>query len=59
VDLSASVSAQDWFVGYLEAKGNVFFFAINLDGASFADIRERRVSLCKQILSDLGYLPIH
>jgi beta-lactamase class D len=46
-----------WFVGYLEAKGNVYFFAINLEGGSFAAIRERRVNLTKQILTDLGFLP--
>ncbi|MGH9936293.1 MAG: class D beta-lactamase [Blastocatellia bacterium] len=46
-----------WFVGYLEAKGNVYFFAINLEGDSFASIRARRINLTKQILTDLGYLP--
>jgi len=46
-----------WFVGYLEAKGNVYFFAINLEGESFAAIRELRINLSKQILTDLGFLP--
>jgi beta-lactamase class D len=46
-----------WFVGYLEAKDDVYFFAINLEGDSFAAIRGRRVDLTKQILTDLGYLP--
>jgi len=46
-----------WFVGYLEAKDNVYFFAINLEGNSFAAIRDRRINLTKQILTELGYLP--
>src|SRR5262249_38040934 len=46
-----------WFVGYLESKGNVCFFALNLDGDSFAAIRDRRVNLTRQILTDLGYMP--
>ena len=46
-----------WFVGYLETKGNVYFFATNIEGASFAEIRERRVELSKEILAALGYLP--
>jgi len=46
-----------WFVGYLESKGNVYFFATNLEGDSFAAIRDRRINITKQILTDLGYLP--
>jgi len=46
-----------WFVGYLEAKSNVYFFAINLEGDSFAAVRDRRINLTKQILTDLGYMP--
>jgi beta-lactamase class D len=46
-----------WFVGYLETNGNVYFFATNIEGASFLEIRDRRVELTKQILTTLGYLP--
>lgn len=46
-----------WFVGYLEAQGNVYFFATNLEGTSFAGIREKRIEVTKQILMKLGYLP--
>lgn len=46
-----------WFVGYLEAQGNVYFFAINIEGASFAGIRDKRIELTKQILTALGHLP--
>ena len=46
-----------WFVGYLETKGNVYFFATNIEGANFAEIREKRIELSKEILAALGYLP--
>jgi beta-lactamase class D len=49
--------ALGWFVGYVEAKGNVCFFALNLEGPNFAAVRERRIELAKQILTALGYLP--
>ncbi len=45
-----------WFVGYLETKDNVYFFATNLEGESSAAIRDRRINLTKQILIDMGYL---
>ena len=46
-----------WFVGYLEANGNVYFFATNIEGASYVEIRGKRIELTKQILKALGYLP--
>lgn len=46
-----------WFVGYLESKGNVYFFALNLNGDKAPPPRERRINLTKRILTDLGYLP--
>jgi beta-lactamase class D len=46
-----------WFVGYLETKGNVYFFATNIEGASSTAIREKRIELTKQILKKLGCLP--
>jgi beta-lactamase class D len=46
-----------WFVGYVEAQGNVYFFATNIEGANYAAIRDRRIELTKQILSELGHLP--
>src|SRR5262245_52701157 len=44
-----------WFVGYLETKGNVYFFVINRDEKTVA--REQHIDLTKRILTDLGYLP--
>jgi beta-lactamase class D len=32
-----------WYVGYVEAQGKVGFFALNLEGASFAEIRDKRI----------------
>ncbi|HEX8251196.1 MAG TPA: penicillin-binding transpeptidase domain-containing protein [Pyrinomonadaceae bacterium] len=46
-----------WFVGYLEIKGNVYFFATNIEGASFAEIRDKRIEMTKKILTELEYLP--
>ena len=46
-----------WFVGYLETGGNVYFFATNIEGQSYVEIREKRIELTKQILRTLGYLP--
>lgn len=46
-----------WFVGYVEAQDNVYFFATNLEGANYAAIRDRRIEVTKQILAELGCLP--
>ena len=46
-----------WFVGYLERDGNVYFFALNMDGANYEAIRDQRINLTKRVLTELGYLP--
>ncbi|MDQ3804730.1 MAG: penicillin-binding transpeptidase domain-containing protein, partial [Acidobacteriota bacterium] len=46
-----------WFVGYLEAKGDTHFFAIQIEGPTFASIRDERIRLTKQILADRGLMP--
>jgi beta-lactamase class D len=46
-----------WLVGYVETGGNVYFFATNIDGASFAEIREKRIVLTRRALAALGHLP--
>jgi beta-lactamase class D len=53
----ANDRALGWFVGYVETKDNVYFFAANTEGPSFAAIRDRRIELTKQILAELGCLP--
>ena len=45
-----------WFVGYVETRDNVYFFALNIDGESYNAIRDRRLDLVKEILTDLGCL---
>lgn len=50
---SGSVRARGWYVGYVEKGPNVFFFALNLDGESFADILQPRVDITMNILRDL------
>lgn len=49
--------ALGWFVGYLETRGNVYFFATNIEAANFMALRDERVRLTKEILKGLGYLP--
>ena len=46
-----------WFVGYLETQGNVYFFATNIEGASYPEIRDKRIDVTKRILMELGLLP--
>jgi beta-lactamase class D len=46
-----------WFVGYLETQGNVYFFACNIEGTSYPEIRDKRIEVTKRILAELGLLP--
>lgn len=46
-----------WFVGYLETQGNVYFFACNIEGSTYPEIREKRIDVTKRILAELGLLP--
>ncbi len=48
--------ALGWFVGYVETKDNTYFFALNMDGENYGAIRDKRIDLTKQILSELGYM---
>jgi beta-lactamase class D len=49
--------ALGWFVGYLETHGDVYFFALNIEGPDYTAIRDKRIELTKKILTDFGYLP--
>lgn len=49
--------ALGWFVGYVETRDNVYFFATNMEGANYLAIRDERINLTKRVLADLGYLP--
>lgn len=46
-----------WLVGYLETGKDVYIFATNIEGASFAEIRDKRIKITKQALAELGFLP--
>ncbi|HEV3470674.1 MAG TPA: penicillin-binding transpeptidase domain-containing protein [Pyrinomonadaceae bacterium] len=46
-----------WFVGYLEAKGDTHFFALQLEGPTYVSIRDERIRLTKQILADRSLMP--
>lgn len=46
-----------WFVGYLEAGAATHVFAIQLEGPTFASVRDERIRLTKQILTDRGLMP--
>ena len=46
-----------WFVGYLEANDNTYFFATRIEGPTFAAIFDERIRITRNILSDLGHLP--
>lgn len=46
-----------WYVGYVEARGNVYFFAMNIDGPNYLSIRDKRIALTRSVLARLGVLP--
>jgi len=46
-----------WLVGYVERDGNVWFFALNLDGRTYAEARDRRTALARRALETVGALP--
>jgi beta-lactamase class D len=48
---------RDRYIGYVETDGNVYFFALNMEGTNFAAIRDRRIELTQEILRALGCLP--
>lgn len=48
--------ALGWYVGWLETKDNVYFFALNIEGDTYESIKEKRKSLTREILSGLGYM---
>lgn len=48
--------ALGWYVGWLETKDNVYFFALNIEGDTYESIKEKRKSLTREILTGLGYM---
>ena len=49
--------ALGWLVGYVEREGDVYFFAMNVDGKDFASVRDRRTEVARAALRRLGVLP--
>lgn len=45
-----------WFVGYLEKKDDVYFFATNLEDTSREALIPKRIEITKRILTELGLL---
>ena len=46
-----------WYVGYVETRGDVYFFAMNIDGPNYLSVRDKRIEMARQILAHLGLLP--
>lgn len=44
--------ALGWLVGYVEKQGNVYYFAMNIEGISFEDVLAPRVEITKSILRE-------
>ncbi|MGC1393181.1 MAG: class D beta-lactamase [Coleofasciculaceae cyanobacterium] len=51
-----SGTSLGWFVGYLEKKDNVYFFATNLEDKSREALIPKRVEITKLILTELGLI---
>ncbi len=45
--------ALGWYVGYVEKEKNVWFFALNIDGTSFEDVRDARIAIARAVLRAL------
>jgi beta-lactamase class D len=48
--------ALGWYVGYVERAGNVYFFALNIDGSSFQDVSRSRINISRQVLKAIGII---
>lgn len=49
-------SAIGWLVGYVEKQDDVYFFALNIEGESFAEILAPRLEITKAMLRDLDII---
>ena len=48
--------ALGWYVGYIEKANSVYYFALNIEGASFNEILKPRAEITKSILIELGII---
>ncbi len=51
-----SGKALGWLVGYVESNDNIYIFAVNTDGPSYATIKDKRVDLAKAAMRELKVL---
>lgn len=49
--------ALGWWVGHVERESDVYIFAMNMSGTSVGELKDQRIPLTRQILTDLGVLP--
>jgi len=45
-----------WYVGYVEQKDNVYFFALNIEAENYRAIKDRRIELTRQVLMKLAII---
>jgi len=45
-----------WYVGFVENRSGTYYFALNLDGAAFSDVIQRRIDVAKIHLNQAGVL---
>jgi len=45
-----------WYVGFVENRSGTHYFALNLDGATFSDVKQRRIDVAKIHLNQAGVL---
>ncbi|BBM03649.1 class D beta-lactamase [Microbulbifer sp. GL-2] len=48
--------ALGWYIGIVESKDNVHYFAINMDRETFGGVRQERVKVARQLLKKYGVL---
>jgi beta-lactamase class D len=46
-----------WMVGYFEAPEEVYFYAMNMTGKTYQDIRDKPMELVRQVFVSLNLLP--
>lgn len=45
-----------WYVGFVETKGEVHYFAFNLEDESFAQMGKKRIAKARQFLTEAGVI---
>lgn len=45
-----------WLVGRLDTKTHVYYYALNLEGKDYAEIKDKRLALVKAAFTKLGFL---